>query len=111
MMNKKRVLELVEKALLSGNPYKEKSVLFFFDKEERYIFAGEVFTADQLDNEYRKTAEKDIVNGYNERSVGYYDKWYRYTRADQGRAYDLGVREAANNEKCTNEMHIIECIH
>ena len=40
MMNKKRILELVEKALLSGNPYKEKSVLFFFDKEERYIFAG-----------------------------------------------------------------------
>lgn len=110
-MNKKRIAELVERALQSGNPYKKNSVKFFIDREERFIFAGSVFTADQLDNEYKKTAEKDILNGYSERLVGYYDKWYRYTRADEGRAYDLGVREAANNEKCTNEMHIIECIH
>ena len=106
-----QIAELVRKALASGNPYIEKSTVYYIDRQARYIYAGESHTQEQLDAEYAKTAEKDIRNGYNERSVGYYDKWYRYSRADEGRAYDLGVRLAASTIGCTEEMHIIPCIH
>ena len=42
---------------------------------------------------------------------GYYDKWYRYNRYDEGRAYDEGVKIATTYKKCPSEMHIIEIEH
>ena len=99
------------KALESGNPYKISATVFYIGHEARYIYAGEVFTAAALDMEYLKTAAKDFINGYRDRAAGYYDKWYRYTRADEGRGYDMGVKEALKEEKTPAEMHIIPCIH
>ena len=38
-----------------------------------------------------KTAERDIEIGYRDRLAEYYDKWYRYNRKDEGKAYDKGA--------------------
>lgn len=110
-ITEKQIKELAKKALESGNPYKARATKFFIGFEPMYLYAGEKMTEAQIDAAYIETACKDVRNGYNERSVGYYDKWYRYTRADEGRAYDLGVRLAADTAGCPEEMHIIPCIH
>jgi hypothetical protein len=45
--------------------------------------------------------------GFNDRKAGYYDKWYRYNRADSGAAYDKGcTRAAADN--CPEHFTLIE---
>lgn len=45
-----------------------------------------------------KKFEKGYLNdayfGFRDASVGYYDKYYRYSRNDEGRKYDKGVMEA-----------------
>ncbi len=108
-MNNTKVNELANNTLESGNPYILKAVRFFIDAEEHYIYADEIMNKEQIDKAYLKTAIHDIKYGYKERMVGYYDKWFRYTRADEGRAYDLGVKLALENPKCCENMHIIEC--
>jgi len=56
------------------------------------------------------TQEKDRRQGYKERKAGYYDKWYRYNRMDDGAAYDDGVKMAID-EMGDNipECNMIEC--
>lgn len=110
-MSKEKIIELANKVLLSGNPYIDKATKFFIDQVEHYIFAGEIMNLEQINYEYHKTAQKDIERGYKDRMVGYYDKWYRYSRFDEGRAYDLGIKFALEQNDCPDEMHIIECIH
>ena len=107
-MTQKQVNELANKALLMGNPYIKKSIQFFIDRAEHYIYADRVMTREQLDEAYLETARKDIKQGYNERKVGYYDKWFRYNHADEGRAYDLGQRFAVDNVKCPDYLNFIE---
>jgi hypothetical protein len=51
----------------------------------------------------------DVERGYNERMAGFYDKWYRYNRKDEGAEYDKGVVLATNSTECKNECVIIEC--
>lgn len=107
----REVVELAKGAVKGGNPYIKRSIKFFIDGEERFIYAdNKVYTKAELDVEYFTTAMKDVEKGFNERMVGYYDKWYRYNRADEGRAYDIGVRRATEEEKCVGEMRIIECM-
>ena len=114
-MNKKALeamaAKAAETALNAGNPYKAAATVFYIGSEARYIYAEATHTGEALDKEYKKTAEKDFISGYNDRKVGYYDKWYRYSRADEGRAYDLGVRAALNETSTPAEMHIIPCIN
>ena len=99
-------------ALSGGNPYKKICIHFYVDMEDRYLLRdGAVLTEPELNLEYINTAKKDIQSGYNDRMVGYYDKWYRYERADEGRAYDIGCRLAMENPKCSDEFHIIEVNH
>lgn len=107
----KQIAELARKALASGNPYEAKATKYFIGYTPMFLYAGEQMTKEQIDAAYIETASKDIKNGYNERGVGYYDKWYRYSRADEGRAYDLGVKLAAETAGCTEDMTIIPCIH
>jgi len=106
-----QIKALTEKALASGNPYEAKATKYFVDHTPMFLYAGERMTKEQIDAAYIETASKDIRNGYNERGVGYYDKWYRYTRADEGRAYDLGVKLAAATAGCPEEMTIIPCMN
>lgn len=110
MLKKARIEELAQKALSYGNPYKAQSVMFYVDMKPMYLRFGVKYTGEELDKAYLETARKDIENGYKERMVGYYDKWYRYNHADEGRAYDLGVKEATTNEKCKDYCNIIECV-
>ena len=109
-MNKTELKRLVKETVESWNPYIKNSIEFFVDKKARYIFHDEVYTKEELDAEYSKTVEKDIVSGYNDRIVGYYDKWYRYNRQDSGRAYDKGVMLATKSKKCVDECYFIEVI-
>ena len=108
MIKKADINALAERALQYGNPYIEKATMFMIDRAERYIYADKIMTRAELDNAYLETAKKDIECGYRDRMVGYYDKWYRYSHADEGRAYDLGVRYATEQPKCSGEFHIIE---
>lgn len=110
-MDKKQIETAVAKVISQGNPYITTAVKFFIDHKPVYLFGGEALTAEQLNEEYRKTAKKDIENGFKDRKVGYYDKWYRYSRADEGRAYDEGVKLALSCKDCVEEMHIIPCMH
>ena len=36
----------------------------------------------------------DAYFGFKDASAGYYDKWYRYNRKDEGSRYDFGVKAA-----------------
>ena len=50
----------------------------------------------------------DEQKGYSDRLAGYYDKWYRYNRADDGAAYDKGCVKAIATGKCTDTFTLIE---
>lgn len=108
-MKAAEIKELALEALRYGNPYKTNAVKYYVGDQPRYLFAGESMTEKEIDEAYLDTAKKDIKRGYDERMVGYYDKWYRYNHSDEGRAYDMGVRAATTNPKCKQEMIIIEC--
>lgn len=93
------------------NPYIKKSTAYYIDGKPMYIYAdGKSYTKEELDAAYEETATKDMISGYEQRMVGYYDKWYRYNHADEGRAYDVGVRMATERPKCKGECHYIECM-
>lgn len=109
-MLENQINELVKKVIAAGNPYIKQATKYFIDRKPMYIYGGEAMTEDELNKAYEKTARHDIKNGYNERLVGYYDKWYRYTRADEGRAYDEGVKLATASQDCKADMYIIECM-
>ena len=109
-ITKKQVEELAARALSYGNPYINRAVKLYIGHVPMYMYAGETMTREEIDAAYLETARKDIKSGYDQRSVGYYDKWYRYNHADEGRAYDMGVRLAADTEGCKEEFHIIECM-
>lgn len=53
-------------------------------------------------------AERDIKAGANDAKAGYYDKWYRWNRSDDGAAYDEGWKSAFDGLK---DIQIIECQH
>ena len=93
------------------NPYKNSAIKYYIDRVQMYIFADKTWTAEEIFEAYVETAVKDMEHGYEERMIGYYDKWYRYSRADEGAAYDIGCRLAADNEKSAEELIIIPCIH
>lgn len=50
----------------------------------------------------------DEQRGYKDRLSGYYDKWYRYNRADDGAAYDKGCVRAINTGKCPQHFTLID---
>lgn len=90
------------------NPYKEKAIRYFIGGKPTYIWANGHYNEQEIFEAYVETATKDIERGYEERMVGYYDKWYRYSHADEGHAYDVGQRLATENPKCSTEFNIIE---
>lgn len=105
----KQFEEAARKLVETYNPYIKKSIKYFVDGEPRYLYFDISMTKKEIDDAYFETALKDLTNGYKERMVGYYDKWYRYCHADEGRAYDAGQKIATENPKCSDEFNIIEC--
>ena len=110
-MTKTEIKAMAKELEATLNPYKAQATLYYIGKEIRYLWNGTSYTEQELTDAYIETAMHDIKNGYNERMVGYYDKWYRYSHADEGRAYDAGCKKACENPKCSEEFHIIPCIH
>ncbi len=55
-----------------------------------------------------ETTVKDFQAGKRDRCAGYYDKWYRYNRADDGAAYDAGCKAAIDSGKASDHVTIIE---
>lgn len=107
MLTKSRIRELAIELEASYNPYIQEATEYFIGYTPMYLFRNRRYSKADLVDAYIEIAMKDISNGYKERMVGYYDKWYRYNRSDEGRAYDLGVKEATKSDKCEEEMHII----
>lgn len=109
---KKKIKNLIEAKVAElekeYNPYKAKSIKYYIGKSTVYIWNGQHLTEKDAVESYVSTATKDIINGYRERMVGWYDKWYRYTRADEGRAYDAGQKLATMEDKCPETFNIIE---
>lgn len=110
-ITKAEIEQFAQGALLRGNPYIMKSVRYRNGKVEMFLYAGQRMTREEIDEAYLETARKDVKNGYDERSAGYYDKWYRYNHADEGRAYDIGVQCAASRCGCPEDFTIIPCMH
>jgi hypothetical protein len=50
----------------------------------------------------------DEKRGYKDRLAGFYDKWFRYNRNDEGAAYDRGCVKAVDTGKCPECFTIIE---
>lgn len=113
---KKRLKKLSEEALktavaelvTAGNPYIGKAIQFFIDGQPRFIRNDKVYTAEELNEIYEQVATRDIKVGYADRMVGYYDKWCRYVRADNGRAYDKGVELATKEDECSEHVTFIQ---
>ena len=49
----------------------------------------------------------DEQRGYKDRLAGFYDKWYRYNRPDDGAAYDKGCLRAVDSGKCPDHFTLI----
>ena len=57
------------------------------------------------------TQTLDEKRGYRDRIAGYYDKWYRYNRQDDGAAYDRGCVRAINSGRCPEYFTLIDCVN
>lgn len=49
----------------------------------------------------------DRTRGERDRLAGYYDKWYRYNRSDEGAEYDAGCVAAVDSGKCPEHFTLI----
>lgn len=86
-------------------------ITYFIGNEKYYLLNnGQSILATEYEKLQVETAKKDELAGYLDRKAGYYDKWYRYNRADNGAAYDRGCVRAVNEGKCSDHFTIIECM-
>lgn len=106
-ITKKEINDLAQQALQAGNPYVTDSIRYEHGDIVLFLYAEKLYSEKELNDAYLETARRDVKNGYGDRGVGYYDKWYRYTRKDEGRAYDLGVKLAAGTTGCAEACHFI----
>ena len=51
-----------------------------------------------------KMKTNDFIHGYKDRINGYYDKWYRYNRQDDGAEYDRGCVQAISDGAVTTDQ-------
>lgn len=86
-------------------------ITYFIDGKKHFLLDnGESVSEETWNSWQEETAKKDEAAGYRDRKAGYYDKWYRYNRADNGAAYDSGCVRAVNEGKCADDFHNIECM-
>ncbi len=107
----KKIENKAREITLLNNPYIKSAIKYAIGNTPMYLYEGKALNREGIDEAYFNTALKDIQKGYEERMAGYYDKWYREARADEGTAYDAGQRMATDSEKCPAEFHIIKCEH
>lgn len=91
-------------------------ITYFIDGEERFLLGNDSYTKEEFEELKKSNYQKDFEAGYRDRKAHYYDKWYRYNRWDEGKAYDDGCQKAVNephSKKWVEEdehFHIIEVI-
>ena len=51
---------------------------------------------------------RDWQAGYRDATGGFYDKWYRHNRKDEGKAYDAGYQYAKKIGTAKKEQSVIE---
>ena len=85
-------------------------IKYFIDGKEMYMIGNHSYTKAEVDKMEADRQAKDEKAGYRDRMAGYYDKWYRYNRSDDGAAYDRGVHRAALQKKCPGDCTIIEVV-
>ena len=86
-------------------------ITYFIDGKKHFLLNNGESVSEKTWNSWQEeTAKKDEAAGYRDRMAGYYDKWYRYNRNDNGAAYDRGAVRATREPKCPEEFHIIECL-
>ena len=86
-------------------PFSIGIVPYYVDK-----VTGNRLTVDEFERIVKSNYESDKQRGYKDRVSGYYDKWYRYNRLDDGAAYDEGQRMAIKDKGDElPEMIIIPC--
>ena len=67
----------------------------------------DLFASIDIEAQNKKAvAEKDYKAGEADCEAGYYDKWYRYNRNDDGLAYDFGWMHANRTVKNENVSFI-----
>lgn len=57
----------------------------------------------------KTTGGRDWMAGYRDATGGFYDKWYRHNRKDEGKAYDAGYQYARQIGTAKRDQYIIEC--
>lgn len=92
---------------------RERFIPFAIDRVPYYIdkVTDKILSLSELTDLTTSNYEKDEQRGYEDRMAGYYDKWYRYNRLDEGKAYDLGVQRALKESKCRDEIIVIPCMN
>ena len=91
-------------------------IKYFVDGQPRYLVGKTSYTEEEWNKIQEETRKKDFLSGYNDRKAHCYDKWYRYNRSDEGKAYDEGVQKCVNEAHSKKWMeedenfHIIECV-
>lgn len=58
----------------------------------------------------KTTPGRDWLAGFNNACAGYYDKWYRHNRRDEGKAYDAGYQYARSIGRAKQDQQVIECM-
>lgn len=105
---RKQFEEKARELVAAFNPYIKESIKYYIAMKPMFLWRDKQYTKEEIDNAYYETALKHIENGFKERMVGSYDKYYRYTYADEGKAYDAGQEMATKHPKCPKECFIIE---
>lgn len=82
-----------------------KTIEYNVGNEKHYMIGS----TDYTETQYKELQAKYEKKGYEERMVGYYDKWYRYYTFDNGKSYDKGCMRAVETHKCVPDCTIIEC--
>lgn len=70
-----------------------------FKGETVYMLNDQLYTEQEWNQMEADRKSRDFEAGYRDRIAHVYDKWYRYNRHDDGKAYDEGV------QRCVNELH------
>lgn len=92
---------------------RERFIPFNVGQTQYYIdrVTDKQITQEEFESITTANFEKDKERGYQDRLAGYYDKWYRYNRLDEGLAYDAGQKKAVESKLPLPEVQFIPCIN
>jgi len=108
---KKEQERLIDLGFKAGNSFQNgrtRALNHIMNRAERAGVKLGNAPMDKLKRALAKTPADDEAAGYKDRLSGFYDKWYRYNRSDDGVAYDRGCKKAVDSGKCPDHFKLIE---